>query len=338
MYTEQIDKYLNKIPSPELIQIGQINLRRGIQVYFGLPPESYESEFLTSALAPRAEAISYGNLRKKPESVIQDILEQTQSITHDQFTDASKDEREYLLDRLCNFVQTQQRAVSTSQEVTVQTHGEVDVSMVYTDSQWEGLGSVNFFVHHQSSPESSVPAFIVRGNPLTNQDGTVFQIRDVQPWISENMASVAGIRDGYFGLRKTLNKTQLERVDFLLCERNRIMDILIRNNAIGTTLEGKHVKQEPEEFFLNLGLTYLQRLGFNQFQGIRNSVHPSLTRSKGQNPLKFNYDDLLRTCLPEIGDDPVHPWELNCGNNRNYIYLPHLNRLPPALVKIMMAI
>jgi hypothetical protein len=286
MYTEQIDRYLNKIPSPESIRIGQLNLRRGIQVYFGLPPDSYESEFLTSALAPRSEAISYGNLRKKPESVLQDILEQTQSITHEQFANTTLDERDYLLDRLCNLVQTQQRTVSISKGSTIEAHGDVGIHMVYSDSQWEGLGSVNFFLNHDSSPESSIPAFIIRGNPLTNPSGTTFQIRDVQPWISENMASVAGIRDGYFGIRKTLNKTQLERVDFLLCERNRIMDILMRNNGIGTTLEGKHAKLEPEEFFLNLGITYLQRNGFNQLNGIRNDAHPALTRSKVPNPLK----------------------------------------------------
>lgn len=321
-----VDNYLGLVPGEAKLKIGRQNLIAGVSTLLGNSNFSFHPEFL-ELYSQRQEAISYGNHRRKPESVFKDLSEQLYSYPDINLTNPR--EAGNLLYHLNQMAIGHENLKQELQPVSLSTPENTTINIQYSDSQWEGIGSINFFLTHPSSDDAQIPTFVIRGNPADTM-GKSFNIRSVQAWLSEDMASVAGIKAGYFGLKTKYSPEKIEWLDNVLCERNRILDILIRNNARGTNVNGEYVDYEPEDLFLNLGLTYLQMNGISTIRGINHELHPVLLRShKSYGCFNLNYNQLFARHLKGTGSDPTHPWELK--GDPNHVYLPNVMDLPPSL-------
>lgn len=331
-FTTTIDSISGDIPSTESLLIGFSNISEGVKRYVeGGVPESHILK-LAKNLGYRTEAVSHGNYRKRPQQAIRDICDSLLSLKYFRDRQIPQDKNIHIMD-LSLMIDDHLELKTMLNPMIVSVDSQTRITMVYDNSQWEGIGALKFFVSHTSLDDyPMIPFFVLRGNPFQSPEGIGFAIRTVQPWISDYMSSISGIKKRYDGMEENYSKKQLEEIDSLLSERNRVVDIFLRANAWGQGIKSE-LRLNPAVPVFLLACAYFQRNGVRTITGIKHEFHPSVIHDKGFGVMSLNYDKLFMPYMEYTRDNVMYPWKLE--GTFGSVVIPRFSELPSGLRQIL---
>ncbi len=207
-------------------------------------------------------------------------------------------------------------------EVEVPINEDLQVKIIYGDSDWEGIGAVHFLAKDSRS-QTYYPLYIVRGNPLA-RDEFSFKIRSIQPWVSDSVAAVRWFKTPFF--EEMLPQEQVGQIKTAIQERQRLLDKLTRAMNRGETIANNKDLLLTQELILLMTLVYLQGAGVTTIEAITHGAH------KKSNYFSFNYDTLFEKWF-EIQDDEIYPWIIRGNKGKGYV--PKFSFLPGTTRRVL---
>lgn len=193
-------------------------------------------------------------------------------------------------------------------ECPIGTSG-LSINIGYDTSNWEGIGAVYFFLQDENIKEEPVPAFAVRGNPLTDSIGEkIFEVNCIQGWLSDRHASVTGLKSI---VQKRNGAKGVQELDNLLKRRDKLINRLSKytDKSISARVQ----------FITSASIIYLSNLGIKSFHGINPNLHPQTILQQGNlQEFPLDYDTLWKKLgfqYFSTSTDEIHPWQLNLSND-----------------------
>ncbi len=235
-----------------------------------------------------------------------------------------------IINKLSEIAEGHEALLYQTKPVNISASSDINLRINYGSTRWEGVGGIGFYVENDLG---EIPLYVMRGNPIPTQNSFRYDIRAIQPWLSEQYFLYGFHKEIWTVIQEDwgVSTENIQKAREVFEIRQRTIDRLNRIVNSSTNIYGDKTPILTPEIFLLLGVAYLQGSGVSTVRGIEHECHPEAVNLEGV----INYNELFAKQFESDRDgSSQYPWKID--NQSHGCVIPNFNHLPPTMKQMLM--